>query len=338
MKLLSKMASLMLAATVVAGVSSCAGNTNGAEGGSRTAWTQSDDGFGLLAAAGRAVNNEGDGKHQGPGGHMRGPGGHMGGPGMMFGMMKDLNLSDDQKAQFKSLFEAARSQHQNQGQKPDFKALHDTLKSAFLADKFDAAGLKAKLAQNLPQPGSHTPEMAANIVKAWSILTPEQQTKVVSHLEEMDQKMQQWKQNRPQDQDGKGQHGPAEHLQKLTDALQLSADQQAKLKSLWQGGQPDRQAMMQGFRQVKQQILTELKSGHPSADKIAAILSPMAHKGQGGMASHIDKMAALHDILTPAQRQQMVTLMEQRMEQFKQHMGHGPRGKWRHHGNHQDAQ
>lgn len=342
MKLLSKMASLMLAATVVAGVSSCAGNPSGTERGAQTGWTQSDDGFGLLAAAGRAVNDEGSDR-KGPGAHMgmRGPGGHMGhmgGPGMMFGMMKDLNLSDDQKAQFKSLFEAARAQHQNQGQKPDFKALHDTLKSAFLADKFDAAGLKAKLAQNLPQPGSHTPEMAANIVKAWGILTPEQQTKVVSHLEEMDQKMQQWKQNHPQGQDGKGQHGPAEHLQKLTDALKLSADQQAKLKSLWQGGQPDRQAMMQGFSQVKQQVLTELKSGHPSADKIAAILKPMAQKGQGGMASHIDKMAALHDILTPAQRQQMVTLMEQRMEQFKQHMGQGPRGKWRHHGDHRQAQ
>jgi len=337
MKLLSKLASLALAATVVIGVSSCAGNPAGTEQTNRTAWSQSDDGFGLLAAAGHAMGAnapQGPGGRMGPG--MGGPG--MGGPGMMFRMMKDLNLSDAQKAQFKALFEAARAQHQNQGQKPDFKALHDTLKSAFLADKFDAAGLKAKLAQNLPQPGSHAPEMAANIVKAWGILTPEQQSKVVSHLDEMDQKMQQWKQNHANGPEG--EHGPAEHLQKLTEALKLSPDQQAKLKALWQGGQPDRQAMMQGFRQVKQQVLAELKSGHPSAAKIAAILAPMGQKGGQGMLAHIDKMAALHDILTPAQRQQMVTMMEQRMEQFKQHMGqfHGERGKWRHHGERQHGE
>ena len=71
----------------------------------------------------------------------------------------------------------------------------------------------------------------------------------------------------------------------------------------------------------------------------AAILAPMGQKGGQGMLAHIDKMAALHDILTPAQRQQMVTMMEQHMEQFKQHMGqfHGQRGKWRHHGDHQQG-
>lgn len=315
MKVLNKLASLALTASVIVGISSCAGGS--------IAQAEEGDGFGLMAAVGQAAPAAPGarmGHPGGPGGH-----GHFGGPmagPMGFGMMKDLNLSDDQKAQFKALFESARASHQ--GQKPDMQGLHDTLKSAFLADNFDAAGLKAKLAQSLPQAGSRAPQMAANLIKAWNILTADQQAKVVSKLEAMEQKMQQWQQNRG---DKGAQHGPEQHLQKLAEKLNLSADQQTKLKVLWQGGQPDRQAKMQEFRQVKQQVLAELKSGHPSADRIATLLAAAAPKGEG-MTAHIDKMAALHDILTPAQRQQMVSLMEEHMQQMKQHMQH--RGKGRH--------
>lgn len=316
MKLFPKIAGVLLATTIVLGVSSCAGNAPNAN-------AQEADVFGLMAA-----NAAQDDQAQ-PGHHGRG--GHFGGP-MMGMFLKDLNLTNDQKAKFQALFSEARAQHQqgSQAGKPDFKALHQTLKQAFLSDTFDVNALKGQLQQQLPAAGSKAPAMAAHLIKAWQILTPEQQNTLVSKLEQMEQKMnQRMQEHANKQQQGKmGHGGPFQHM---AQQLNLTADQQSKLQALWQEGKPDRQTHIQQMRTVKQQVLAELKGGNPSADKIAALIAPMAQMGRQGLGKHLEKMAALHAVLTPAQRQQLVTLMEQHKGRFGKFGKQGRGGK---HGQH----
>lgn len=295
-KSLRKLSLSALALGVSLSLFSCAGQLPNADG------LETDSAFGLLA------DNDGAGHAR----HF----GHKGMGGPMMGMfMKDLNLSAEQKAQFKALFEQAKAQHQDQGNREKFKTVRETIKTAFLSEHFDAAALRAQLQQNLPAAGRMIPEMASNLVKAWQILTPEQQNKVVTRLEQMAAKMQEFQQKAAQ-QPPKG-----DHLQKLAEQLQITPEQKARLQALWQSGQGTRTERMQNIKAVKDQVLAELKSGNPSADKIAALITPLAQNAHQGMGGQLDKLAALHDILTPAQRQQLVSIMEQKMQQHRGRFG-----------------
>ncbi|MEZ0368368.1 MAG: periplasmic heavy metal sensor [Candidatus Sericytochromatia bacterium] len=297
-----RLAMFGLVAVSLVGISSCAGNLPNAD-------ALEQDGFSLLADSGQEP-----GFHQG--GH-GGPGGHFGGP--MLGMfVKELNLTAEQQAQFKALFAQARAE--NQGLRPDFKAVRDAIKAAFLSESFDAAALSAQLQQKLPAPGSHAPQMATKLIKAWQILTPEQQAKVVARLEQMEARMQQFQQNPAAAMHR--QEGPGRQLLQLARQLQLSADQQARLKAIWTTNKPERQNRMEQLRSLKQQVLTELRSGTPSADRIAALIAPLAQQGHQGLGKQLEKLAAVHDILTSAQRQQLVSLMEAKAKEHRGHWGH----------------
>jgi len=94
-------------------------------------------------------------------------GGPMGGP-MLGMMMKDLNLTADQAGQFKALFEQPAPSMKARN---PIQGLHDNLKQAFLADKFDAAGLKAKLLSKIYPALQPCPPDGSQSDKAWQILT-----------------------------------------------------------------------------------------------------------------------------------------------------------------------
>lgn len=308
MKAMKKLLGLALAAGLTLTAAGCAGNMPNSD---------------VLAAEGFGLLGDGNDGEMAPGGGHRGHHGGKGGFGLFGGpmmgmMMKDLNLSDAQKAEFKALFEAAKAKHQ-QGARPDMKAMHAKLKTAFLSDSFDANALRSELQAKAPDPAAMTGQMAENIVKAWKILTPEQQTKVLAGLDKMEQRMEGFRQKHTQA--ANGDHPGAQHLKMLAEKLQLTADQQSKLQELWQSGKPNREEHLQAMRAVKQQVVAELKGGNPSAERISALIAPMAAKGRQGMGGHLDKMAAVHAVLTPAQRAQLVILMEQKMSQHGR--GHG---------------
>lgn len=300
MKVSKKLMSLALAAGLTLSVAAYAGNLSHSR-------ALAAEGFGMFAQAGQM----GPGAHRGPGGH--GKGGHFGGP-MMGMMMKDLNLTDAQKAEFKALFEQAKAQHQ--GQHPDIKAMKDKLKTAFLSNNFDANALRSELQANAPNQAAMADQMATNIVKAWKILTPEQQTKVIAKLDQMEQHLDKMRQKH-----SNGEHPGAQHLQKMAEQLQLNAEQKSQLQALWQSGQPNREEQFKAMRSVKQQVVAELKAASPNVDRISDLIEPMAQQGRQGMSGFLDKMAALHKILTPAQRTQLVSLMEEKMSQHRGHHG-----------------
>lgn len=291
-KLMSRIAPMVLTAAIAFGAG-CAATLPNADA------ALENEAFGLLADAGAE--------------HKMGPMGHMGHGNPMMGMfIKELGLSADQQARFKTLFSQVKASHQDL--KPQFEALRKELKQAFLSDNFDAAALRGRISANLPEAGSHAHQMATTLIQAWQILTPDQQTKVVTRIEQMGQKMAQWQNQAKPDQ---GKHG--QRLQKLAEELKLSPDQQSRIQAIWQQGMPDRGSRMAAMKAVKDQVLSELRTASPSADKIAAAIAPMAAKGQGMLGQHLDKIDAIHEILTPAQRQQLVTLLEQKAQQHRGH-------------------
>lgn len=241
--------------------------------------------------------------------------GKQGGP-MMGLFMKDLNLNDTQKTQFKNLFTEAR---QNISHKESMKQTKDAIKQAFLAEHFDKAALQAQISSNLPDVASRSQTMANNLLKAWQILTPEQQSKVKDRLDKIEQKMQDWK-NKGQ-AFAKGPH--ADHMQTLMQSLQVSEEQKTKLQAVWDAGKNERQEHFANMKDLKVKIIAELSSPQPNVERLAALIAPVANKVHSKMDKQLDKFASIHQILTSSQRQQLVSLMEQKMKNHRHGFGKG---------------
>ncbi|PKL76747.1 MAG: hypothetical protein CVV27_08655 [Candidatus Melainabacteria bacterium HGW-Melainabacteria-1] len=293
-RIFKRLAGFTLTIALAAGLGGCAGQLPNAD-------TLESAGFGLLA----------DGPDSEASPHAKGHrGGHLGMP--MLGMfMRDLNLSDAQKAQFKALFEQARAQHQTQ--RPDFKAIKEQFKQAFLSESFDAVALRSQVQSQAPDPAVISRHMAEHLLKAWQILTPQQQSKLVSRLDQMEARMQKFAAQGP----AQGPH--RDQLQKLAQQLQLSAEQQAQIQALWSASKPERTERHQQLKALKQSMLTELGNANPSVERMAGLIAPLAAKGQGQLGSHLDKMAGLHGILSSAQRAQLVSMMEQKHQARRGH-------------------
>lgn len=238
----------------------------------------------------------------------------MGGP-LMGWFGKDLNLSDAQKAEFKALMADMKGQRPA-GQREAHQKMMQTLKQAFLSNNFDAVAVRAQL-QGLQAPNQRSEKMAQALVKGWKILTPEQRAKAQTHMAQMEERMQK-RAAKPREA------RPDKPMGKLFGELNLTEAQQQQFKALMVSQAPDMNAKLQKARQLKQSVLAEL-NGKADAAKIAAFLASMQPDMQQGMAKHIDMMAKAHAILTPAQRQQLVTQMEQRGQQWRQHHRGGKR-------------
>ena len=303
---IKKVTTALIAAASLVTLSACAAQNPG---------NSMEEGFSLLSSA-----MAGDSAAPGHG-HMQGNGGGHGGHHMMMGMlMKDLNLTDAQKAQFKALMQEGKGDHMAmRGQMKGFK---EKLKTQFLSDNFDSASLKAELAQvNKPNASDMANTMAQKMVSAWQILTPEQQNQLEAKMSQMEEKFAKWEGKAP------AHGGQGKHLERLKSKLNLSDAQVQQLSKMKQSNQPERTEKMAQMRQLKNQVLAQLKAG-ASAEQIAATLAPVTHKMGHGFDKQLEKMQAFHDVLTPAQRQQMVEMMQQRGKHHAQHGGqHRSRGK-----------
>jgi Spy/CpxP family protein refolding chaperone len=228
----------------------------------------------------------------------------IGGP-LMGWLGKELNLSDAQKAEFKALMADMK------GQRPAREAhqkMMQTLKQAFLSETFDAATVRSQWQALHGKGQPHSQKMAQALVKGWKILTPEQREQVQARMAKMEERMQKY---------AAKPHAarPDKRMGKMFGDLNLTEAQQQQLTALMMATAPD-QAKIQQARQLKQSVLTELKGGADPA-KIAALLARMQPEMQPGIVKHLDMMAKAHAILTPAQRQQVVTQLEQRMKQYR---------------------
>jgi Spy/CpxP family protein refolding chaperone len=129
------------------------------------------------------------------------------------GMLADLNLSADQKAQLKAIMQKART---SKGA-PD-KTARERFHALWSAPTLDQAALKALIQEHQAAGAKAREARVAALVEARNVLTPEQREKVATMLEARGAKMA--GHQRPQ---GKRPHG-----QQTT----LSAEQQAQLKAL----------------------------------------------------------------------------------------------------------
>ncbi len=292
---IKKLSTALIASAMLISLSACASQNPGAS---------IEDGFSLLNAANDGQQSQRHGKTGKHGKH----GGHQ----MMIGMlMKDLNLSDSQKTQFKTLMQDGKADHQ--ALREQMKGFKEKLKTQFLSDSFDSATLKAELAQvSKPNASEMSTKMATKLVAAWQILTPAQQSQLETKLSQMEARFAQWQDKKPaSDRQGK-------HLEQLKTKLGLSDAQIQELGVLKASNSPDRAAKMAEMRQIKTQVLAQLKA-EASTEQIALTLAPMGEKMGHGFEKQLEKMQAFHAVLTPTQRQQMVEMMQQRHQGHRQH-------------------
>lgn len=228
--------------------------------------------------------------------------------GPLMGMLQDLNLSAEQQIQLKALYS-------NRQQKAaGMKTMQEQLKTAFISDRFDAAALKQQL-QRQPQDDS-AQEMAEKTLKAWQILTPEQRVQVEARLQKMAEKMAQKIQRSTARAEKNANEARSRKLPRHLAALNLTEAQQEQLKASWSAKNPVQGQSREALKNTAIQILAALKSGQATPESLAPLMP--ATQMQQGAEQMIDRMAALHQVLTPAQRQQMVTLMQQRHTSWQQ--------------------
>ncbi|HMF57702.1 MAG TPA: Spy/CpxP family protein refolding chaperone [Pyrinomonadaceae bacterium] len=137
--------------------------------------------------------------HQGPppGG---GPGGFHGGPGggphdMLGHLSRELNLTDDQKAQVKKLVdsfeESTKALHEQ------LRALHESEPDPMSGAAFDEAAVR-KAAQERAQIQVEMEVAHARLAsQIYSVLTAEQKAKLAEMHQQMEQRRQQWESQHP---------------------------------------------------------------------------------------------------------------------------------------------
>ena len=136
-------------------------------------------GLGLALTVGGMAVAQGD---RGFGGHERG----MGGPGLFqaIGMLSELNLSDEQKAQIKTIRQNARAEMKAlRGDVEDRKAFRQQMKDLVQAESFDEDAFKALLVARQAKHAEGAVIMAKSKNAIWNLLNAEQQASVNEMLE-----------------------------------------------------------------------------------------------------------------------------------------------------------
>ncbi len=156
--------------------------------------------FGALAVAlviGITVAYAEGGPDGGPmhhhGMHMRG--GYMGGPGMGF-PMHGLNLTDDQRAQMKQIFQSEKGNIHPLMQQ-EFQA-HQQMMALVTSGSFDEAKATALATQEAQTHIQMQVEHAKIAAQMYQLLSSDQKSKVADMMAKHQQMMQQFKQNHGQ--------------------------------------------------------------------------------------------------------------------------------------------
>jgi protein CpxP len=242
----------------------------------------------------------------------------------MAGFLKKLNLSDAQKSQLQAMRKEARADFQNHKEtRGQFKQI---FKNAFLSAKFETAAVKSQITPLIAaQKEARSQKMAEKMVQVYSILTPEQRQEVYSQLDQVEKKIAGFSKMPFADKlmqmhghgGGKGQ---GNRLEKMATELGLSEAQKTQLKDLFEQGQPQRMAQFKELSGVKNQLVTLFQAGTPSVEQVKAVLNT----GLKGMETHMDQrlqmMAEVHDLLSPQQREALVTKLETRGKAMQESM------------------
>ena len=140
----------------------------------------------VIGAAALAIGRgfQGGGWHafQGPEGHGRGPDGHGHGD-MLEHMARELNLTDAQKAQVKTIMESAESS--SQGTREKLEEVHKQIEAATANGQFDETQVRTLASQQAQLEADMMVEHLRAKSKVFAILTAEQRTKA----EEMHKRM-----------------------------------------------------------------------------------------------------------------------------------------------------
>ena len=277
---------------IVAIVGSCAGNTiTGIK-------NNPDEGFNILGSEDKGMDHFGKGN-------------------FMKVFIKDLNLTADQKAQFKAMKKEMKGNFSKH--KEDRTAFINTIKTAFLSTSINKEDLKAKLAALKPQDDKKETLMAANIIKAYGILTPEQKTKIENKITEMETKFSNMEKN-PMFNMFKAFKD--KKIDWLTSDLNLNDNQKTEIKALFNEQSPDKLAMIENMKKVKNAVLAELKTGNASQDKMVEIIKQAKNNMESGMDAKLDKLIKVHANLNADQRGKLVIKVEDMMSKMKNEKGH----------------
>ena len=176
--------------------------------------------------------------------------------------------------------------------------------TAFLSDKTDTAALKTGLLDLRPDIDARTKQIGQKIIQVYNILTPDQRDKIEAFLnkafsEEHFKKIK------------------SDRMANLFKGLDLTVEQKEKIENLINSNASFREKGFEKIKQVKASVLSELKSGTASADKIALILKQLKPDVDSMIDKQLDNFAQIHDILTPAQREKLVLTLETKRAHFK---------------------
>lgn len=214
-------------------------------------------------------------------------------------LMKELNLTEEQKQAFTQMHRDMKQRFQgNRGKR---KAVIASLKNEFLSHNLDKFVVKSKIEQMTSDIDPMLDQVAQNIVKGYQVLTVEQRALI-------EQKMAKRKAKRAQRTEKMGkfhQKFQGKMLKRMTKNLQLTPEQQTKMEAIFDSTLPNRQAMRAQKQAIHTAIKNELKAG-ADVEKIKGILKQAKNKHEGKLDLMVDKMAQVHALLTPEQRQKLV--------------------------------
>jgi protein CpxP len=154
-----------------------------------------------LYAAGQNTNQAPPPFKGGRMGRMGGPGGPGGPMGLPPMMARQLNLTDAQKAQVKTIADSHRDEWKALGDRA--RAAHKALSGAITADTVDEGLIRQRSAELAAVQADLAVARAKAHAEVFQILTPEQKTKAQELRAQMEQRMQQRAQGR-QGRQGRG--------------------------------------------------------------------------------------------------------------------------------------
>lgn len=253
-----------------------------------------------------APPEQGQGQQEGPGRGRQFNGERPNRPGdRMMDIMRQLNLTDDQKAQVREIMQANAGKGAEH--RKEMKAAMDELKAAMESKDQDKIKAARQKVQQLREAGK-----AQLVSQLSAVLTDEQKTQ----LQEL------MKREGPGGPEGR-RDGPLEKLQRDLAKLQLTDDQQTQIKGIVRTHREAMEKFMAEHKDQMEQIRQKVRDAMQSKDREAAQAAreEMRTLMQSAPVKPKDLMEQIGKVLTDEQRQQLHQMMrEQRRE------GRGPGG------------
>lgn len=198
--------------------------------------------------------------------------------------LQGLDLTAEQQSALQAIQSELRSQMESSKPAADSReAMQAQIAAAFTSEEFDADALHASVEANAPDRSAVEQGRAEALVKSWAVLTAEQQSTVLAHVAER-AAAQSERPERPEHPEG----SPPWAAQ-----LNLSADQEAALQAALEADRPDK------AERPDPSVLVNALAEGASASEIVALQARPEH-------NPLERLATLHRILSPEQRQSFV--------------------------------